>query len=212
MRLPYIALPSYFDFTTGFMTQTKSSAVIQLLQEVEAGNIQAFNQLYHLVYGELKRMAAQQRARWDGDFTINTTALVHEAYEKMVKSPGKAWDDRRHFYSVAAKAMRQILYTYAERSQAKKRGGDVKKVSLEDEAQIFDGVFNFSESRILDVLAMEEAMKKLEEISPREANIVEYRFYLGMSVEETAKMLNIGSATVKRGWVMAKAWLYSEIQ
>ncbi len=108
--------------------------------------------------------------------------------------------------------MRQILYTYAEGKKAKKRGGDAQKVSLTAEIEMFDGMFDVLENRLLDVLAMEEAMKKLEEISPREAQIVEYRFYLNMSVEETAKMLNIGTATVKRGWVMAKAWLYNELK
>ena len=194
------------------MTRTATSTISRLLKEVDAGDAQAFNQLYHFVYEELKHLAASQRARWDGDFTLNTTALVHEAYEKLVKTPNQSWDDRRHFYSVAAKAMRQILYTYAEGKQAKKRGGDARKVSLAEDERLFDGLFSFSENRLLDVLAMEEAMKKLEQVSPREARVVEYRFYLGMSVEETAKLLNIGPATVKRGWRMAKAWLYSELK
>ncbi len=194
------------------MTQSKTAAVVHLLNKIDDGDTQAFNQLYNVVYEELRTLAAVQRARWDGDFTINTTALVHEAYEKLVKASGKSWEDRKHFYSVAAKAMRQILYTYAESKNAKKRGGDAKKVSLSDNIEIFDGMFEVSENRLLDVLAMEGAMKKLEEISPREAQIVEYRFYLSMSVEETAKMLGIGPATVKRGWVMAKAWLYNELK
>lgn len=190
------------------MTQQDASAVTNLLSRLENGDTKAFNELYWLVYTELKGLAAIQRARWQNDFTINTTALVHEAYEKLFKTPNKKWEDPRHFYSVAGKAMRQILFSYAESKAAIKRGGNVKKISIEEGL----GIFEFTEDRTLEVIAMETAMKKLDKISPREAQIVECRFYLGLSVEETSNMLDISTATVKRGWAMAKAWMYDELK
>ncbi len=191
------------------MDETQSSAITLLLSKIENGESEAFDALYNLVYNELKNLAAIQRARWDGDFTLNTTALVHEAYEKLVKTPNKQWEDHKHFYRVAAKAMRQVLYTHAEGKMAQKRGGDVKKISLDGD--IFEDGFSMSENRILEVITMEQAMQKLEEISPRECNIVEYRFYLGLNVDETAKIMQLGTATIKRGWAFARAWLYKEL-
>lgn len=192
------------------MTSSDPTGIHRLLSRIKEGDAEAFNALYNKVYTELKMLATKQRAQWNGDFTLNTTALVHEAYEKIVKSPNKSWENEKHFYRVAAKAMRQILYTYAESKRAHKRGGDVKRVLLEDATPGTD--ITFSSDRAHEVISMEEAMIKLEEISPREAQIVEYRFYLGLTVEETANILGVGSATVKRGWAMAKAWLYKELK
>ena len=192
------------------MSGSDTSKIAMLLARVEEGDTDAFNNLYNAVYGELKLIAARQRGQWDGDFTLNTTALVHEAYEKLVRTPNRTWGNQRHFYSVAAKAMRRILYTYAESKGAKKRGGGMPKISLDE--RLSEDVFTFSEARALEIMAVEEALQQLEEISPREARIVEYRFYLGMNVEETAKMLDISTPTVKRGWAMARGWLYDRLE
>ena len=185
-------------------------AATKLLDRLKTGDKQAFNELFNLVYDQLKQLAAIQRAQWDGDYTLNTTAILHEVYEKLIRAPNKEWESRQHFYRVAAKAMRQILYTYAVQKQAQKRGGHIEKISLEEDG-VYDGTFSFSDERALEVIEMENAMKELEEISPREAAIVEYRFYLGLSVEETGKMLDISAPTVKRGWAMARAWLYDRL-
>jgi RNA polymerase sigma factor (TIGR02999 family) len=185
--------------------------ITRRLREAEAGNDRAFGDLFQAVYGEMHRLAAIQRGRWAGDFTINTTALVHEVYEKLAHARHPGWVDRRHFFAVAARAMRQILYTYAEQKRAQKRGGDLQFVSLEDDEREH-GSFQFTDAQALHLLAMEDALRRLEQHSPRESRIVECRFYLGMDVEETAEALGISTATVKRGWAVAKAWLYNEIK
>jgi RNA polymerase sigma factor (TIGR02999 family) len=179
--------------------------------DIPEGDEQAFRALFAKVYSEIHHMAAAQRARWVGDFTINTTGLVHEVYEKLSRSPNTGWRDRAHFFALAAKAMRQVLYTYAEQKNAQKRGGEVRKISLDDEATVGTGIFTFSDDQAIQLLALEDALRGLERHSPRESRIVECRFYLGLSVEETAEMLGISTATVKRGWAVAKAWLYNEI-
>ncbi|MEZ4702750.1 MAG: ECF-type sigma factor [Rhodothermales bacterium] len=177
----------------------------------EAGDEDALGELFEAVYTEMHRLAAVQRARWVGDFTINTTALVHEVYEKLSRAPSPGWSSRGHFFALAAKAMRQVLYTYAEQKNAQKRGGELIKFSLEDGEYETRGVFTFSDDQALHLIALEDALRRLEQHSPRESRIVECRFYLGLSVEETAEMLKISPATVKRGWAVAKAWLYNEI-
>jgi len=194
------------------MNTHRASSVTQLLNEVKEGDAESFKKLYGLVYDEMKKIAEFQRANWEGDFTINTTALVHETYEKLVKDPAKNWTNRKHFYRVAAKAMRQILFTYAEHKNAIKRGRDTQIILLDREDEAFNGVFDFSERRLLDILAMERAMQKLEAISPRETQVIEYRFYLGLNVQETGKLMDISTATVKRSWSFAKAWLYNELR
>lgn len=176
-----------------------------------AGDTPDFRTLFEQVYAEMHRIAAAQRARWQGDFTINTTGLVHEVYEKLSRAPNPGWQDPAHFFAVAARAMRQVLYTYAEQKNAQKRGGNYQKISLED-LHDAGASFTFSDDQALQLLALEDALQRLEKHSPRESRIVECRFYLGLSVEETAEMLGVSTATVKRGWAVAKAWLYNEIK
>jgi len=160
--------------------------------------------LFQRVYSELRQIARQHRARWRGNDTLNTTALVHEAYLKLVGSDG-TYASRSHFLAVASKAMRHLLVNYAERQAAQKRGGGQADLQLE-EALIA------SPQRADDVLALEEALARLEAVDPRAAEIVECRFFGGLTAEETAEALGISRRTVTRDWGVARAWLFAELK
>jgi len=163
------------------------------------------DQLFELVYGELRRLARSRRRNWVGDYTLNTTALIHEAYLKLVGGGEAHWQNRSHFYGVAATAMRHILVNYAERARAEKRGGsEAERVEL-DEQQLV------SPDSIEEVLAVHEALARLEKLSERQAKVVECRFFGGLEVTETAEALGVGTATVKRDWKVACAWLLREL-
>lgn len=195
------------------MDQDKRTlSVTHLLQKLQEGHHEAFNQLFEIVYPELLALAKRQRHRWNGDYTLNTTALVHETYQKLVGASGPEWESRRHFFRVATRAMRHILVNYAERKNAQRRGGGVAKISLENDEMVIERVFNISEERALRLLSIDAALKRLEMISKREAEIVEFRFFADMSVKDTAEIMGISETTVKRGWAMAKAWLYTELK
>jgi len=179
--------------------------VTELLRLAEEGDRTAFGEVFDLVYGELHRLARAQRRRWEGDTTLDTTSLVHEAYLKLVGQGEKRWNDRNHFMAVAATAMRHLLVSYARRRRAAKRGGGAEPIPLDD----FNPV---SEEVAEDVVALHESLERLEAVSPRQVSVVEARFFLGLSVEETATALAISPATVKRDWAMASAWLYRDIR
>ena len=185
--------------------------VTQLLIDLRDGKQEVVNELFPLVYDELYSLAQNQRKFWQGDKTLNTTALVHEAYLKLVDQKANVWNSRAHFYSVAAKAMRHILINYAKFRRRKKRGGDQQKVSLEEHRLKVDEVFDLTEERSEMLLALNEALEKLANFSERQSKIVECRFFGGMSIADTAQALNISPATVKRGWAMAQSWLFNEI-
>jgi RNA polymerase sigma factor (TIGR02999 family) len=187
-------------------------AVTQLLGEVRDGKEEAVHKLFPLIYEELRNMAHGQRKYWQGDHTLNTTALVHEAYLKLIDQKGASWSSRAHFYSVAAKAMRHILINYAKYRRRKKRGGDHQKVSLDEQQIVPEGLFDLSDERSDRLLALNEALEKLSKFSERQSKIVECRFFGGMSIADTAEALHISPATVKRGWAMAQAWLYKEMK
>ncbi|NNE69530.1 MAG: sigma-70 family RNA polymerase sigma factor [Rhodothermales bacterium] len=175
--------------------------VTQLLVSHREGDDGASGQLFALVYDELRAMAHRQlRFRKPGE-TINTTGLVHEAYLKLFSRSDTTWNDRVHFFAVTAKAMRQILVDYARASRAQKRGGDAHRTEL------VSGVL-YEDARSLDLLDLEEALVRLGELNPRLAQIVEMRFYGGMSVEEIATALELSSRTVDRDWFKAKSFLY----
>lgn len=180
-----------------------------MIEEVKNGNKAAFDALFSVVYDELYRRAKQQRGRWDGDHTLNTTALMHEAYLKLVAHKEKNWTNRVHFMNVAAQAMRHILLNYAEKKKAIKRGGDLSRGSLSDADLILGAAWRPTEWDRL--LTLEAALQRLEQIHPRLSRIVACRFYGGLTFEETATALNLSTATVKRSWVTAKAWLYREL-
>ncbi len=179
--------------------------ITRLLQEVSSGNREAVNRLLPLVYDQLHRMAHQQRLRWQGQDTLNTTALVHEAYLRLAKGAELDVQSRLHFLRVAARAMRYILLDHAKAKSRQIRGGDLQRVP-------FDEALAVSEEEAEELILLDEALSRLEEINERQSQIVECRFFGGMTIEETARVLDLGTATVKRGWTMARAWLYREMR
>ncbi len=189
-----------------------TTGVTYLLEALRQGDHGALDRLFPLVYDHLHELAHGQRRHWQGDDTLNTTALVHEAYLKLVDGAPAGWNGRAHFYGVAAIAMRHILINYAKKRRRKKRGGDQIKLSFDEERLIASGMMDLSPENADDLVVLDEAMKRLETISTRQVRIVECRFFGGMSVVETAEALGLSPATVKRGWAMAQAWLYREMQ
>lgn len=175
--------------------------ITRLLHDLKAGRRTAFDELLPQVYDELRRVAHFQLRNERADHTINTTALVHEAYLKLVDRREMDWQSRAHFYAVAAMAMRQILVSYARRRKADKRGGGAVHVAFDEVLGVF------SDERAEELIALDEALARLEAINPRHARIVECRFFGGLTVEETAEALGVSPITVKRGWGMARAWL-----
>lgn len=192
------------------MSETRDDAIDRLLQRLRAGERGAFDELFPLVYDELRRVAGQQRRRWEGDDSMNTTALVHEAYLRLADRSEHGWQNQPHFLAVAAKAMRQILIDYAKRRQTAKRGGGLRRVPFERiEAALAGGAPVDAGDDAL--LALNDALQRLEAHDPRQSRIVECRFFGGMAIEDTAAALGVSPATVKRGWAMAQAWLYREL-
>ncbi|MGH7502280.1 MAG: sigma-70 family RNA polymerase sigma factor [Longimicrobiales bacterium] len=193
------------------MTDPEQTAVVgRLLDQLRAGDRQAFDQLVPLVYGELHHLAEQQRRRWSGDDTLNTTALVHEAYLRLAGQSTPAWRSRPHFLAVAARAMRHILLDYAKSKRRAKRGGGQHRVSLQEIESALKGA-DPADAGAEALLALEDALRRLDEHDPRQSRIVECRFFGGMAIQDTADALGISPATVKRGWAMAQSWLYREL-
>jgi RNA polymerase sigma factor (TIGR02999 family) len=190
--------------------QTQST-VTRLLGEVRGGDRDALGELFTVVYDELQLLARRQRRRWDGDYTLNTTALVHEAYLKLVDRSRIGVESRAHFYALASRAMRHILCNYARDKQARKRGGDLRRVSF-DEGRLPAGRAA-SPDRTSDLLAaLDDALRRLEELEPRQGRVVECRFFGGLTVKETATALGVSPRTVKRDYAMAQAWLHRELE
>jgi RNA polymerase sigma factor (TIGR02999 family) len=184
--------------------------VARLLDDLRAGRREALDELFPLVYQELHELAHRQRSAWKGDDTLNTTALVHEAYLKLVDQRRATWDTEAHFLATAAQAIRHILINYARDRRARKRGGGSKQVSLSE--QRLDGGSASPVPAWEDrVVALEEALQRLAGLSQRQCRIVECRFYGGMTVEQTALALGLSTASVTRGWAMARAWLRRDL-
>lgn len=163
--------------------------------------------LYAAIYSELKKTAHSVRKKWNGNATMNTTSLVHETYLKL--SPEDVdWQNRLHFFYFAGKVMRQILYNYAEKKMAQKRGGKQITSNIE-EAEVF---LPMDDKSFLEIFSLENIIKKLEKHDDAYGKIIECRFYSGMTIEETAKVLQTSKATVKRKWSFARAWLYKELK
>lgn len=192
------------------MSDSHQESVTELLGAVQRGENAAIEKLFARVYDELHRIAKLNRRNWVGDYTMNTTALVHEAYIKLAGQENHNWTNRSHFMGVAAKAMRHIMINYAQKRNTKKRGGDVKKVSLEEQSPDEEIAIPMSEAHADKLLALEKALKKLEKTNERQVKMIECKFFGGMSNEETATSLGISTSTVKRDWAMAQAWLYRE--
>ena len=169
------------------------------------GDKQSAEAALNLVYDELRRQAHRYLRRERAGHTLQTTALVHEVYLKLVKQEKIAWESRSHFLAIAAKLMRQILIDYARAKHRAKRGGANNQVSLENALTVGVGETNF------DLLALDEALSRLGQKEEHLADIVELRFFSGLSVERTAEVLGTSDSTVKRDWQMAKAWLQREL-
>ena len=182
----------------------------KLLNELEAGNREALSELFPLVYDELRELAHRQRRRWRGDLTLNTTAIVHEAYLKLVDQKRLDAANRAHFLAVAAKAMRHILCNYARDRRRIKRGGGLERFPL-DTMDALPAQLTFSRDQAATLIALDDALKALEREDKQLSDVVECRFFGAMSIEDTSAALGLSPATVKRRWTLARAWLYREM-
>lgn len=184
--------------------------VARLIVEMGNGDRDAANQLFDVLYAELKELAARQRRRWQGNDTLNTTALLHEAYVKLVGQSRIEVEGRAHFRALAARAMRHILCDYARDRGTQKRGGHLEKLPLDELIAPSDQApFTAAQSHML--VALDAALSRLEQIDPRQGKVVECRFFGGLTIEETGRVLDISPRTVKRDWAMAQAWLHREM-
>ena len=191
--------------SAGIAMTSVTHDVTRLLGDLRNGNEEAVAKLVPLLYRELRRMAGAYLNSERRNHTLQPTALVHEAYLRLVDQKDVQWQNRQHFFGVSAQVMRRILVDHARSHEAVKRGGAVPRVSL-DEAIVI------SKARSAELLALDEALTRLAALDPRQARIIELRFFGGLTVEETAQVLGISPATVKRDWNMAKAWLNREVR
>lgn len=179
--------------------------VTVLLEQFAAGDAAALDRLFPLVYEELRRVARGQMHGERSGHTLDTTALVHEAYMKLIKHPPRVqWQSRIHFFAVAARAMRQILVNHARSRSRAKRGGGAPPVS-------FDEAVVMAETRAEELVALDEALTRLEALDARQCRVVELKYFGGLTIEETAQVLAVSVVTVKRDWSTARAWLYREV-
>ena len=180
------------------------SDVTRILNAIEQGDVRAADELLPKVYQELRHLAAQKLAQEPAGQTLQATALVHEAYIRLVGGKNPNWNSRGHFFAAAAEAMRRILIENARRKQRIRHGGQHQKVDLEEADLILEGPSD-------DLIALDEALTKLSEIDKVKADLVQLRYFAGLSLEQTARFLGISATTAKRYWVYARAWLYREI-
>jgi RNA polymerase sigma factor (TIGR02999 family) len=189
--------------------------VTDALEALRGGDRDALDRVLSVVYEELRRIARRQLRGEREGHTLTTTALVHEAYLKLVKQDRVAWSDRAHFLAVAAQAMRRILVDYARRHRATRRGGPTKTAlpieALDGRGITVHGLADSAGDEAEALLTLDAALERLGTFSPRLARIVEYRFYAGLSEKETAEVLGVSQRTVARDWVVAKGWLYQEL-
>jgi len=181
-----------------------SDNVTRLLIEWGDGNQQALEALVPLIYKELRNLAHNFLYRERPGHTLQTTALVHEAYLKLIDQDDARWQNRAHFFAIAAQAMRRILIDSARKHAAAKRGGPQAELSLDEVADI-------ALEPDINLLKLDEALNELAKIDPRQSRIVELRYFGGLTIEETAEVISVSPATVKREWMMARAWLHQEI-
>jgi RNA polymerase sigma-70 factor (ECF subfamily) len=184
---------------------SEDNEVTLLLSALTRGDEGAASKLIPVVYDELRRLAASYMRRERADHTLQATALVHEAFLKLVEQRAVNWQSRAHFFGVAAQLMRRILIDHARGHLRQKRGGEHKKVSL-------DEAFIFSEQQSAELLAVDESLTRLSKLDQRQGRVVELRFFGGLSVGEAAEVLGISPKTVKRDWSIAKAWLYADLK
>jgi RNA polymerase sigma-70 factor, ECF subfamily len=185
--------------------EPRSKDVTLLLQNLNKGNAAAESELISAIYGELRRLAGHYMRQERPDHTLQATALVHEAFLRLTHRKDVSWQGRAHFFGVAAKLMRQILIDHARGRLREKRGSAGQKLSLDDGLLL-------TQARSAELVAIDSALDRLTKLDPRQARIVELRFFGGLSVEETAKVVGISAKTVKRDWSVARAWLYQELR
>ena len=179
--------------------------ITRLLQQASGGDREASDALFESVYRELRTIARAQRRRWSGNDTLNTTALINEAYVRLAKNNGASYVDRAHFYATAAKAMRQVLINYAERASAAKRGGNALRVTMS--ALSLD-----DDHTIEELLHIDALLSTMEDNNPRHCQVFECRVFGGMTIEETAAAIGVSAATVKRDWSLVSAWIFRELR
>jgi len=186
------------------MTGSSTSQVTQLLRAWNEGDQSALEKLMPIVYDELRRMARRYMAYERPGHTLQTTALVNEAYVRLVDSAHANWQNRIHFFAVCAQAMRRILVDWARSRQAMKRGGELRPLQLDEALAV-------NEVQDVDLIALDEALKTLAAVDPRRSQVVELHFFGGLSLEETAEVLKVSDDTVLRDWKLAKSWLRCEL-
>lgn len=176
-----------------------------LLQSYQQGNADALGELFPMLYQELRKLASSLMRREKAEHTLQATALVNEAYMRLVHQSAVPLADKKHFIAIAGRVMRQVLVDYARAKKAEKRGGDNIRVTL-------SAAENQEEVELAEILAIDQALQKLAELNERQARVVELRYFTGLDLEETAQVLGCSTGTVKRDWNVAKAWLYRELQ
>ena len=187
------------------MSAPPSHTVTQLLLDWGRGDQSALDKLVPIVYGELRRQAARYLRQERPGHTLQTTALVHEAYLRLVDLHRMNWQSRKQFFGVAARLMRRVLVEHARKRQAAKRGGAAAQLPLEAAEEVASG------EPPVDVLALDEALGRLAELDPEKSHLVELRYFAGLGIEEAAHVLGVSPSTVKREWLTAKAWLRREL-
>lgn len=178
--------------------------VADLLGQADDGMQAPADELMSLVYDEVRALAGSLMARRPIGSTLEPTAIVHEAFLKLVASPSRSWKNRAHFLAVASKALRQVLADYARRKKSQKRGGQLRRIAL-------TGVLEAPRDSDVDLVVLDDALSRLAELDARQARVVELRFLAGLEVEETAELLGISVRTAEREWFAAKAWLRREL-
>jgi RNA polymerase sigma factor (TIGR02999 family) len=187
------------------MTQESSHEITQMLIELTDGNTEVVDVILPHIYGELRRLASSYLRRERSDHTLQPTALVHEAYIKLIDQKRVKWQNRAHFFGIAAQVMRRILMDHARKHNAEKRGGEFEKLPLEEEILIV------SHDKSAELIALDDALEALAQLDEQKAKIVELRYFGGLSIEETAEVMGVSVPTINRQWRMAKAWLYDQI-
>ena len=197
--------PLWARHWAGTLHREPSSPVTELLVRWREGDREALESLMPLVYDELRRLAHHYLQRERSDHTLQSTALVHEAYLRLAGPSAPQWQNRAHFFGIAARVMRQILVEYARAHGAAKRGGASPCKLTLDEA------LEMQQKSDIDVIALDGALDRLTELDPQQSRIVELRFFTGLTIEDTSEVMGISPATVKRDWTSARAWLHREI-
>jgi RNA polymerase sigma-70 factor, ECF subfamily len=187
------------------MDRNSHGEITQMLIEMTDGNKEVVNQILPHIYDELRRLAGSYLRKERSDHTLQPTALVHEAYMKLIDQKNVKWQNRAHFFGIAAQVMRRILMDHARKHLASKRGGDADVLPLEEEILVV------SHDRSADLVALDDALNELAKFDSDKARVVELRYFGGLSIEETAEVMDVSVPTINRHWRMAKAWLYSEL-